>query len=381
MSFLKEDKKMKCPYCKSTDVVTYYEAEMPNILSACPKTILGQVKIFPFKAQLCPACLLGFNTTKLNDDELSLIYDNYLYISPMRNIGNTKYTGMIETLKKYYCKDDKLVEIGCSEGYLLNMLKKEGYTDLTGIEPGPQADQARKLGLRVINSYFNKDTPIGGTVDGFFLMHVFEHFSDPFAILRAMKKQLSSSGKLIIEVPYFSGYHHQHLFFYNLIFLRKLCADNDMKIVDINVNDEILRVVITHLTDKTYKEAAIAENPDKIKALASNLNNSFKSETSRLCDLLLEHTTVFWWGAGSSSVIFLNQIPKDILNKIDLTVIDGDENKWQKYIPGLNVKVQSFDVLKGKSVDLVIIASQLHKEIITTIRENNISVKKIEVFV
>ncbi len=372
---------MKCPYCKSADVTTYYEAEMPNILSACSETILGQVKIFPFTAQLCSVCLLGFNATKLDDDELSLIYDNYLYISPMRNIGNTQYIGIIETLEKYYRKDDKLIEIGCSEGYLLNILKEKGYTNLMGVEPGPQAIEAQKLGLRITNSYFDEDTPIGGLVDGFFLMHVFEHFSDPFAILRAMKKQLSSSGKIIVEVPHFSGYHHQHLFFYNLIFLHKLCADNEMKIVDINVKDETLRVVITHLANKTYKEADILENPDKIKALASDLNNSLKRETLRLSDLLIEHKTVFWWGAGSSSVIFLNQIPKDILSKIDLTIIDGDENKWQKYVPGLNIKVQPFDVLKGKSVDLMIIASQFHEEIITTIRENNIAVKKIEVFV
>ena len=195
-----------------------------------------------------------------------------------------------------------------------------------------------------------------------------------------MKKQLGPSGKVIIEVPYFSGYHHQHLFFYNLTFLSKLCSDNNLKIVDINTDNEILRVVILHVANKTYKEVPIAESPYKIKELATRLSNELKNKALRLNNLLTENTNVFWWGAGSSSVIFLNQIHKDILNKFDLIIVDGDENKWGMYIPGLNRKVLPFTVLKGKTIDLLIIASELYEEIAATIKRENISAKKIEVF-
>ena len=371
---------MKCPYCKNDNVVKYYKAEMPNILSACAESMLGRVKTFPFEAQLCLKCLLGFNSSKLDDEELSFIYDNYLYISPIREIGSTKYIGMTETLKRYFSKSEKLVEIGCSEGYLLNKLKEAGYKDLTGIEPGPQAIQARELGFKVINAYFDDNTFTGKTIDGFFLMHVFEHFPDPFSALRIMKEQLSPFGKIIIEVPYFSGYHHQHLFFYNRSFLKKLCLDNNLKIIDINMDNKILRVAITHFSNKTYKEVPITENLYKIKELALSLNKKLKNRILKLNNLFLEHTSVFWWGAGSSSVIFLNQIDKAILNKIDLTVVDGDSNKWQKYIPGLNIEVQPFNILQGKPIELLIIASELYKEIFATISKNNISAKRIEVF-
>lgn len=372
---------MKCPYCKNNNTFTYYKAEMPNILSACPKSMLGRVKIFPFVVKLCPKCLLGFNSTKLDDDELKAIYDNYLYISPTSGIGHTKYKGMIETLKKHYSKTDKLVEIGCSEGYLLNRLKSEGYENLIGIEPGPRADQASELGLIIFKDYFNENIFNGRFVDGFYLMHVFEHFDNPFLILEIMGKQLSPYGKIIMEVPNFYGYHHQHLFFYNLPFLAKLCDEKGFKIIEKTIEMGALRVVIVHKDNDKYNKIEFFENPKEITAYARKLYNEFTKTVIWMNQILYKNIgkKVYWWGAGSSSVIYLNQIHPNIREKVEIVIVDGDKNKEGCYIPGVNLKVNSYEILKGVSIDFLIIASSLYNEIQTTMANNKISAKKIKV--
>ena len=185
-------------------------------------------------------------------------------------------------------------------------------------------------------------------------------------------------GKLIIEVPYFSGYHHQHMFFYNLTFFERLCSDNALKIVDINTDNNALLLVITHSADTTYRKARLTEKPAEMIKLASNLKNRFDDKISRLKNLLIGHKDIVWWGSGSSSIVLLNQIPRNILKGTNLTVVDGDENKWQFYIPGINIKVKPFTVLKEKDVGLLIVASQFYNEIIKTINNAGIVAKQIE---
>lgn len=374
---------MKCPYCKNEDTVTYYKADMPNILSACPESMLKKVKTFSFEAMLCRNCLLGFNATILPDNELKMIYDNYLYISPMRGIGHTKYEGMVNTLKKYYSKDDDLLEIGCSEGYLLNMLKMEGYLKLTGIEPGPQADQARELGLNVIKGYFGESTSSGKTIDGFFMMHVFEHFDNPFLILEAIKKQLAPRGKIIIEVPNFGGYNHQHLFFYSLPFMMRLCREKGLKIIECYNGADILRIIIVHKDNDQYNEILFSEKPGDFIGSAKKKYEYFTEVVSKLTRLFKNNINkaVYWWGAGSASVMFMNQIDGNALANSNLTVIDGDENKWGMYIPKVNVEVRPYTILENKSVDVLVIASQFHNEIMESLKKRNIHARHIEIIV
>ena len=133
---------MQCPYCGSFKVPAFFQTDMPNILAACPKSMLGEVRLFPIEIRLCEDCLLGFNSTPLSDDELDFIYTNYLYISPSSGIGKSKYDGMIETLLRVVRPDERVLEIGCSEGYLLHALQKNQYKSLQGIEPSGQAEIA-----------------------------------------------------------------------------------------------------------------------------------------------------------------------------------------------------------------------------------------------
>ncbi len=368
-----------CPYCKSTNTFVYYKSDMPKILSACPADMLEHAESAKFETMLCHDCLLGFNSARLSGDDLNFIYDNYLYISPMRGIGTSKYEGMIGTLKKFCAKDDSVVEIGCSEGYLLSKLREAGYKKLIGIEPGPQADEAAELGLEIKKEYFDENTFAGNAIDCFYLMHVFEHFDDPFAILQSMKTQLSAKGKIVIEVPDFCGFHHQHLFFYNSLFFRRLADDKGLKIVDKTIALDALRVVMVHKDNSEYNEIDYHESAELILKTAPQQYNALLRSVEKLNSLLSEYQgkKVYWWGAGSASVIYLNQVSSELLKKVEFVVVDGDSKKFGFCIPGVGLKIESFETLKEKKIDCLVIASSFATEIKSTIAKNNTQAGKI----
>lgn len=371
---------MECPYCKSRDTFSYYKAQMPNILAACPENMHTAVRLLPIEARLCRNCGLGFNSSKLSNEDLNFIYDNYCYISPLHGIGCSKYEGMIATLNKYSAFPDKIVEIGCSEGYLLSKLKEAGYTHLIGIEPGPQANTAESLGLTIIRDYYTENTFLTNDIDVFFLMHVFEHFEDPFTILDTMIAKLAADGKIIIEVPNFEGYHHQHLFYYTIPFFARLGHDKKLKIVEIIEDLGSLRVVFVRDTDTSYAPYVPTETIDNVIERARKIQSHFRRNIDELESVLRQNAgkTLYWWGAGSASTILLNQIDRNLLDTVHIVVVDGDANKVGNYIPGVHFRINSIDVLKIHPVDTLVIASSFFREITEVIRNNSISVKAIK---
>lgn len=364
---------MNCPYCKSAATFQFYSANMPSVMSACPPEMLPRVKNHPFTASLCRDCLLGFNTNWLSESELRDMYDHYLSISPNRGIGQTKFDGMVATLKKTFYPKDRIVEIGCADGYMLDQLRRLGYENLTGIEPGPQGQEAAARGLKVIRSYFDSSVFPEQSIDGFCLMHTFEHLTDPFAALRAMKRCLSRNGSIVIEVPNFDVFHHEHLYFYSASFMRKLAREQELKIAGLEL-DPFLRIVLAP-RDDPRPEAGLAG--EDVPGLALQRQEFFKATIRSLNQLMDRYTgkTVYWWGAGSQTVLYLNQLD---LKTVQLEIVDGDEKKCGSFIPGVNLPVKSCRTLAGRTVDCLVIASMFQTEIRETMHTIGLRAEHVE---
>jgi hypothetical protein len=218
-------------------------------------------------------------------------------------------------------------------------------------------------------------------IDGFYLMHVFEHFSDPFSILDAMIKHLSPTGKIIIEVPDFDGYHHQHLFFYNLPFLHQLCKDKGLTLIESEKAMNAIRIVAGHADKAAPRIIPEMEERSDIMKRAGQMQLSLASQSERLYRLFEKYKgqTLHWWGAGSTSVIYLNQVGPELIKQVNLVLIDGDPNKWGYYIPGVGIQVQPDHVIKDTLVDVMVIASSFHSEIKAKMDYLGIKAKHIEV--
>lgn len=382
----KEGVLMACPVCNGNNTFEYYRVEnMPIFLFAVDRKYADEVKAHTFIARLCRNCLLGFNASPLDLSELSQIYEEYDYISPMFGIGREKSKNISKTVIKHCNIEDKIVEIGCYDGYLLYTLKEKGYKNLLGIEPSKAADIAVEKGINVIKDFFSEKINIPFKVDCFILSHVFEHLPSPIQTLKVLKSFLSEKGKIIIEVPYMDGYHHQHLYFFSIGSVKRLCDIVGLSIADAEIDTyfeqgPVIRVVITHSKNEPYNNPFHIETLEEIEKMAYEKFNAYKIKIQKLKNIISKNKRIYWWGAGSSSVIFLNAL-KDYLNEVnaEVIVIDGDPNKWGKCIPSIGLEVRSYKEFSDKELSMVIIASQFYREIINTLEINRIHVNSMEV--
>jgi len=343
---------------------------LPTILSACTSEEAKNSKIFRFEASLCLDCGLGYNSMPLPEAVLNDIYRNYHYIRPHKGIGTSKYEAMIKCLQKHTSKEQHLVEIGSSDGYLIDMLVSCDYNNIEGIEPSKEGVLAQNHHL-IRNEFFGDNTRFDRPVDAFFLMHVLEHFSSPEHIVTVMKKYLTENGKIIFEVPNFGGFHHQHLLFFNRPFVYRLAATTGLSVIDIDDSGPVLRAVMQNSGAKADVNSNRREEVENLLAMANKAEQRQTSIHRELAEFLTTAAKrrIYWWGTGSTSIIALANIATVLLQKLQLTLIDGDIERKGLNMPisgleGLAIHHPTDIISSFKRNDALVIASSFSKEII-----------------
>lgn len=111
-----------------------------------------------------------------------------------------------EALAKAYPQRGKLLEIGCSYGFLSKYFRDDGW-DTTGLEPDPiPARHAREvLGLRVVDAVPSQARLPAASFDVVLMMHVIEHAPDPREMLAEIHRVLKPGGTLVMETPRFDS--------------------------------------------------------------------------------------------------------------------------------------------------------------------------------
>lgn len=98
----------------------------------------------------------------------------------------------------------RVLEIGCSTGLMLSLLKKRGFTVL-GVEISHRAAQiARARGIKVIIQPFER-IKFSEKFDVIIFNHTLEHLPDPASVLKKVLKILKEDGILFIDLPNFGS--------------------------------------------------------------------------------------------------------------------------------------------------------------------------------
>src|SRR5271165_518469 len=105
-------------------------------------------------------------------------------------------------LNRLYPQRGRLLEVGSSLGYLLDVFKKDGW-DVMGVEPFYQAcrHSQEELGLDVKNAILETAGLPEASFDVVLLNHVIDHLDDPMGTLREVNRILKPEGHFVIETP------------------------------------------------------------------------------------------------------------------------------------------------------------------------------------
>lgn len=105
-------------------------------------------------------------------------------------------------------KNDKILDIGCGSGSLLEALSKLDYKHLTGIEPYIHIDIIGK-GFSVYKKELS-DLDTNQKFDIIMMHHSFEHMNNPSQVLKEIKDLLSERGICIIRIPVADSFAFDH---------------------------------------------------------------------------------------------------------------------------------------------------------------------------
>lgn len=229
--------KLSCLLCK-TELDSFHVFPKKALFTKALKSARPDA-VADMGVAYCPQCrhISSRLSTSFPLDELSRItyqelYDNFVPtdLSPSQK-SFTDFVG--RWMGKHIPRGAHILEIGSHDGYLLNLLQRQGYK-CEGVEPSPFADYSREhYGLSVIKDFFRAEQFPANSFDVVILRHVVEHLQDPQALVQESMKVLKNGGLLYVEVPnsfgslqekFFPEFHADHISYFTMPSMLTLLA-------------------------------------------------------------------------------------------------------------------------------------------------------------
>ena len=186
---------LKCPYCGCEDWIKGGAGNFPILSNS---EILGGVPLLVFtNYKQCCGCGLIRQSPRMDDDSLDDFYSTGMYRDYVNESKDnqtdyemTRYKGLVKLVPKPK-PGDKLLDVGCSHGYLLDLA--EGYETL-GVEPNADYVTSKKPTVRNLDE-------VSGTWNVITCLHVLEHVPEPWKMAKRLTELLAPDGWLFIETP------------------------------------------------------------------------------------------------------------------------------------------------------------------------------------
>jgi len=128
------------------------------------------------------------------------------YVSSFTTVGNAPvWSGWnwVEDFKAMKIGlDAAILDVGCGAGLLLYYLRKQGFSNLTGIEPYLNQDTF----VEGIKIYSKELSDIDGQFDFITLHHSFEHMAEPQDIFEQLYRLLKPQRYLLLRIPVVSSF-------------------------------------------------------------------------------------------------------------------------------------------------------------------------------
>ncbi|PIT88151.1 MAG: hypothetical protein COU29_04030 [Candidatus Magasanikbacteria bacterium CG10_big_fil_rev_8_21_14_0_10_36_32] len=280
-------------------------------------------------------------------------------------------------------KNVKILDIGCSTGGLLSILKSKGYLNLLGIDPSSSCVNAVKklYGIEaMVNNISNFNS--NEKFDLIILSAVLEHLVDFESSMCKIRSLLSDSGMLFIEVPDaerfdlyisapFQQFSVEHINYFSQYSIENLFSVFSFEMLDLKVNENKSNPSIDPdifvLGKKTEnKDVAISKDDISVGKIKNYINESAKIDfkiKKLLEEKLSDKDKIIVWGVGTHTQRLIGAGME--ISKI-LYFVDSNIRYIGKQLNGIEIK--SPQNIK-EEVPILISTHSFQKEIIHQIRE------------
>lgn len=380
-----------CRVCNSDKLEKYLDLglmPMANSLFDSEKEAKN-AKRYPLELMFCDECGLSQLSIVVDPSEL---YEYYTYRTSVNGgyVLHARQMAKDLAIKFNLTKDSFHIDVAGNDGALLKEFKDELGLKVLNIDPAKNlCEIANKDGIKSYPEFFNykfSDSVLksDGKADLITATNVFAHVDNVTDFLSASKNLLNKDGVLVLEFPYlidfienneFDTIYFEHLSYFSLLPIMRLCSNLDMKVIDAekkSIHGGTIRVTIAHEESKyeisrnvsTFVNLEIQKGynklstymgwSDKVYDIIENLNLNLQSIGG---DCIA-------FGASAKGNTLLNSAKID--SKLIKFIADETPEKIGKYSAGTGIKIVSKDAVKDCDNEYcLILAWNFKDELIT----------------
>jgi len=356
-----------------------------------------QAELFPLEMMYCPTC---HNCQLSYTVPPEKMFSNYLYVSST----SKSFREHFEEAAVKYIEDFKLephsslvIDIGSNDGIALKPFKDRGI-EVLGIEPATNIVKiADKNGIDTINDFFTENVAdfiadTKGKADIVLASNVFAHSDELKEITENAFKILKTGGCFIVEVQYlldtikdltFDNIYHEHVNYWSVTSINTFFGSIGYyvtKVEHINTHGGSIRVYVKKdgnnkqfsgiFNDEDgphylpYIEGSVSQFLDKeiefgLWEYSTYVNFSLRVQkikenvVNNLKLLKLAGYNIVGYGSPAKATTALNYF--GVTTKEIDCIIEDNNLKWNKFLPGVNIPILSKDILKEYNLNNLVI--------------------------
>ena len=384
--------KFECRSCGNQDLKRVVSLGYQPLANNLLKKKNDKCELYPLEVNYCKKC---HNCQLSVSVDPKKMFSNYLYTSSTSKIFRNHF---IDAAKKYFKelklnkKKSLIIDVGSNDGVALKPFLDMGFKkNVLGIEPAKNlAKLANKNKIKTFNGFLEKKNlkKIKKNADLILASNVFAHSDKLKEMANCMLSLLSNKGTIIIEVQYlmntlkdltFDNIYHEHYNYWSLTSLVNFFNQFNAKIVKsecVDTHGGSLRIYIKKdkkaKVDKSVKKMLQEEEEfgikkfktyrdfgEKVYKIRENVRRNIKK-------LKEKNKFIIGYGAPAKATTALNFFR--ISNEIDF-IVEDNKLKHNKFIPGVNIPIQSKSKIKNSDNTLIVLAWNFFKDI----KKNNLS--------
>ncbi|MBN1910349.1 MAG: methyltransferase domain-containing protein [Pirellulales bacterium] len=378
-----------CPACGYRILHPVYRSE-PQPLAALnlprSREAAREALRYPMDFQACGFCGHVFNR---QFDYYQVPYEDDSNLMYNRGRGWQGHLDqLIDVLVEGYDVAGKtLVDIGCGDGlFLKRLLDRDLGCRCIGFEPGVEAHNARRNGLTVHKDYFHAQRDLQRIrPDVVVCRHVIEHLSRPRELVESIAywgNRYELFPLFVAEVPRIekaiqqgrvSDFLYEHVSNFTDFSLKNMfetagyevleqepCYDGEV-IVLIGRPKRLPRIETTWRASEGFRRRVDAQHA---------------RVTEQLAALRQAGRSVAFWGGTGKGAAFLNAFGVDA--ETFPVVVDSDEQKVGRFVPGTGQEIRPPDWLRQNPVDVIVITTRWRaRDIFDEIQRRGIACREV----
>lgn len=324
----------------------------------------GQNSLYPLAVNRCTDCYHLQLTDVVNPE---IIYKDYAYVSGTSQTYVEYMSWFADWTLEYTGKvRGRVLDIGCNDGTQLSFYNNHGFATY-GVDPAENlSGQNSKIADHMVHSFWNQyavDRLGNNKFDIVVAQNAFAHNPNPDEYLKLLKPLLADDGYVFIQTSQsemvqngeFDTIYHEHVNFYNINSMQKLCERAGLFLCDV-VKTPVHGTSYVFIISATQSRPQHIHNlkqlekelytPDIYSVWATRAKQIAREYDKAIAELQDQGYTAIGYGAAAKGNTFLNYVE----TTLD-AIIDDNELKQNTYSPGKDIGVVSMDSLLENITD------------------------------